>query len=66
LLRIIIAALFAWGLFIGYRIYRGNSTDDQRAIANCIEEHNQTAAGSDGRDAVAIAALCAPNGSAGQ
>jgi hypothetical protein len=64
--RIIIAALCAWALLIGYWIYRENVVSDQRAVADCIEEHNRTAVGSDGKDAVVIAALCARNGSAGQ
>jgi hypothetical protein len=57
--RIIGAAAVAWVLFFVYLIYRENVVDDQRAVANCIEEHNRTAVGADGREAAAIAALCA-------
>jgi hypothetical protein len=57
--RIIIAAAAGWVLFFGYYIYRENSNDDQRAIANCIEEQNRTAVGSSGREASAIAVMCA-------
>jgi hypothetical protein len=65
-MHIIVAALFGWGLFVGYQLYRENSANSDRAVANCIEEHNRTAAGSDGRDAVVIAAICAHNRPAGQ
>ena len=64
--RIIIAAAVAWGLFLAFYIYRENSGDDQSAIANCIEEHNLNAVGSSGKEASAIAALCANSASAGQ
>lgn len=57
--RIIGAAAVAWVLFFVYLIYRENAVDDQRAVANCIEEHNRTAVGASGQEAVAIAALCA-------
>lgn len=57
--RIIIAAAVGWVLFFGYYIYRETSNDDQRAIANCIEEQNRNAVGSSGREAAAIAAMCA-------
>jgi hypothetical protein len=57
--RIIGAAAVAWAIFFAYLIYRENVVDDQRAIANCIEEHNRTAVGSSGQEAVAIAVLCA-------
>jgi len=56
--RIIIAAAIGWVLFFAYYIYRETSNDDQRAIANCIEEQNRNAVGSSGREADAIAALC--------
>jgi hypothetical protein len=64
--RVIVAATLAWGLFLAYYIYRENSVDDQRAIANCIEEHNRTAVGSSGQEAAAIATLCARSTAAGQ
>lgn len=56
---VIIAALAGWGVFLANLIYRENVVSDQRAIADCIEEHNRTAVGSSGQDAVAIAAACA-------
>ena len=57
--RIIMAAAVGWVLFFGYYIYRENSNDDQRAIANCIEEQNRNAVGSSGKEASAIALMCA-------
>jgi len=57
--RIIMAAAVGWVLFFGYYIYRENSNDDQRAIANCIEEQNRNAVGSSGKEASAIAFMCA-------
>jgi hypothetical protein len=66
LLRIIFAAALGWGLFAAYQIYRDNTVSDQRAIANCIEEHNQNAVGFSGEEAAAIAALCSRIKAAGQ
>ena len=66
LLRVIIAAALGWGLFVAYHIFRANTVSDQSAIAHCIEEHNKTAVGSSGQDAVAIAALCAQSKASGQ
>lgn len=57
--RIIIAAAAGWVLFFGYYIYRETSNDDQRAIADCIEEQNRTAVGASGKEAGAIALMCA-------
>jgi len=56
---VIIAALLGWGLFLANLIYQETVGSDQRAIAECIEQHNLTAVGSSGRDVVAIAAMCA-------
>jgi len=56
---IIIVALLGWGLFLANLIHQETVGNDQRAIAECIEQHNRAAVGSSGRDAVAIAALCA-------
>jgi len=56
---IIIVALLGWGLFLANLIHQETVGSDQRAIAECIEQHNRAAVGSSGRDAVAIAALCA-------
>jgi len=63
---IIIAAALGWGLFLAHLIYRGTVVSDQRGVADCIEEHNRTAAGSSGQDAVAVAAMCAHSESTGQ
>ena len=57
--RIIIAAAVGWVLFFAYFIYRETSNDDQRAIADCIEEQNRNAVGASGREASQIALLCA-------
>ena len=57
--RIIIAAAVGWVLFLAYYIYRETANDDQRAIAECIEEQNRTAVGSSGKEAAAIALMCA-------
>ena len=56
---IIIVALLGWGLFLANLIHQETVGNDQRAIAECIEQHNRAAVGSSGQDAVAIAALCA-------
>jgi hypothetical protein len=56
--RIIIAAALAWGVFLAFYIYRETSGDDQRAVADCIEEQNRSAVGSSSRDAATIVALC--------
>jgi len=64
--RIIIAAALAWGVFLAFYIYRETSVDDQRAVANCIEELNRTAVGASSRDAAAIVALCTQNRPAGR
>jgi hypothetical protein len=56
---VIIAAMLGWGLFVANLIYRETVVSEQRAIADCIEEHNRTAVGSSGQDAVAVAAVCA-------
>jgi len=64
--RIIIAAALAWGVFLAFYIYRGTSVDEQRAVADCIEEQNRTAVGSSSKDAAVIMAMCTRNRSAGQ
>jgi hypothetical protein len=64
--RIIIAAALAWGVFLAFYIYRGSSVDEQRAVADCIEEQNRTAVGSSSRDAAMVMALCTRNRSAAQ
>lgn len=57
--RIIIAAAVGWVLFFAYLIYRETSNDEQRAIADCIEEQNRNAVGASGQEASQIALLCA-------
>jgi|GEM_PF-4156169 len=64
--RIIVAATLGWGLFLAYYIYRENSGDEQRAVAACIEEHNRNAVGSSGKEASAIALMCALSRPPGQ
>lgn len=63
---IIIAATLGWGLFLADIIYHETVVSDERAVADCIEEHNRDAAGSSGQDAVAVAAMCAHSKSTGQ
>ena len=63
---VIVAALLGWGLFLANLIYHETAGSDQRAIADCIEQHNRAAVGSNGQDAVAIAAICAQSKANGQ
>jgi len=63
---VIITAFLGWGLFLANLIYQETVGNDQRAIAECIEQHNRAAVGSSGQDAVAIAALCARSKADGQ
>ena len=58
--------MVGWGLFLADLIYRQTAASDERAVADCIEEHNRPAAGSSGQDAVVVAALCAHSKSSGQ
>jgi hypothetical protein len=63
---VIIAALFGWGLFLANLIHQETVGSDQRAVAECIEQHNRAAVGSSGQDVVAITALCAHSKADGQ
>jgi hypothetical protein len=59
LLRILAAVALAWGAFLILHLYHDGNADYQRAMANCIEDRNKTAAPSSGADASASAMACA-------
>ena len=61
--RLIAATVVAWGLFIAFYFYHDSASEAQRAMADCIQEHNPTAVGSSGEEARAVAALCASTAS---
>jgi hypothetical protein len=59
LLRVIAAAVVAWGAFFIFQFFHDSSADYQRAMADCIQERNKAAAPSSGEDASAAAMACA-------
>jgi len=56
----------AWGVFLVYQLYHDGSADYQRAMADCIQDRNKTAAPSSGADASASAIACATSMSGGK
>ena len=66
LLRVIAATILAWGAFLIFQLYHDSSADYQRAMADCIQEHNKSAAPSSGEDASAAAMACATGTSGGR
>ena len=59
LLRVIAAAVVAWGAFFIFQFYHDSNADYQRAMADCIQGRNKTAAPSSGEDASSAAMACA-------
>ena len=57
--RVIAAAVVAWGAFFVFQFYHDSNADYQRAMADCIQDRNKTAAPSSGEDASAAAMACA-------
>ena len=58
LLRVIAAAVVAWTAFFLFQFYHDSNADFQRAMADCIQDRNQSSAPSSGEDASAAAMAC--------
>ena len=58
-LRIIAVAVIAWAAFFLFQFYHDSNADYQRAMAECIQDHNKAGDPSDGADASAAAMACA-------